>query len=355
MVGRMQRPAQLVFALVLTWFSSPAIALTPPFQLHSPVEGLPAQACPSPPAPVVELAVVSKYGNNGPLHDTVAPDAEAEAIAQMAPVRAFTQQVVKMANRYTATGDPSAARCVLSWLNAWADGHAMTRMQDHNAEFERGATLGGLSLALIQVSPAVAGDARYASVGQWMHLVVDSSIRYFDSTQRLQGSRNNHRYWAALGAAGTAVVTGDRHLLDWSVDTYRKAVCGATREGGLPLELERGKKALDYHLFALDALTPVAAIAEANGIGAFGFCDGAFHRIVRFSLMALDDPSAVAKLAGKTQDPYPGGLPSKNHASFVEIYRHYFPGKAPLEDRLLAMRPLSSTNLGGDQTLLYGK
>jgi poly(beta-D-mannuronate) lyase len=150
-------------------------------------------------------------------------------------------------------------------------------------------------------------------------------------------------------------VTGDRHLLDWSVDTYKTAVCGATPEGGLPLELQRGKKALDYHLFALDALTQIAAIAEANGVDAFGFCGGAYHRIVRFSLMALDNPSTIAKLAGKPQDPYAGGLPSKNHASFVEIYHHYFPGKAPFEDRMLAMRPLLATNLGGDQTLLYGK
>jgi poly(beta-D-mannuronate) lyase len=356
MFRKMQWSAQLAFALLLVpCLRIHAAALTAPFTLHAPVEGRPAGACPSPPAPVVELSVVSKYGNNGPLHDTVAPEADAEAIAQMAPVRAFAQAVVKMANHYTATGDPSAARCALAWLNAWAAGRAMTRMQDHNAEFERGATLAGLSIALIQISPALAGDARYAAVAKWLHLVIDATIQYFDSTQRLQGSRNNHRYWAALGAAGTAVVTGDRHLLDWSVDTYKKAVCGATAEGGLPLELERGKKALDYHLFALDALTPVAAIAEANGIGAFGFCDGAFHRIVRFSLMALDDPSAIAKLAGQPQDKYPGGLPSKNHASFIEIYHRYFPGKAPLENRLLAMRPLLSTNLGGDQTLLYGK
>jgi poly(beta-D-mannuronate) lyase len=356
MFRKMQRPVQLAFALLLSlWFSFYAFALNAPFTLHAPVEGQPARACPSPPAPVVELSVVSKYGDNGPLHDTVAPEAEAQAIAQMAPLRAFAQEVVKMANHYTASGDPAAARCALTWLDAWAAGHALTRIEDHNAEFERGATVGGLSLALIQVSPVVAGDARYGVVAKWMHQVIDAGIQYFDSTERLQGSRNNHRYWTALGAAGTAVVTGDRRLLDWSVDTYRKAVCGAIAEGGLPLELERGKKALDYHLFALDALTPIAAIAEANGINAFGFCDGAFHRIVRFSLLALDDPSTIAKLAGRPQDQYPGGLPSKNHASFVEIYHHYFPGKAPLESRILTLRPLLSTNLGGDQTLLYGK
>ncbi len=346
----------VVFALLLSCdYGRAASALAPPFAVHPAVEGLPVEACQNPPAPVIDLSVVSKYGNNGPLHDTVAPEAEAEAVAQMAPVRAFAQAVVKMANRYTSTGNPSTARCVLTWLHAWADDHALTGIKDHNAEFERGATLGGLSLALIQVSPAVAADPRYPAVAKWMHALADSGIQYFDSTERLQGSRNNHRYWAALGAAGTALVTGDRRLLDWSIETYKKAVCSATPEGGLPLELQRGKKALDYHLFALDALTPIAAIAETNGIDAFGFCDGAFHRVVRFSLTSLANPAAIARMAGYPQDSYPGGLPSKNHASFIEIYHHYFPGKAPLEARLLGMRPLLSTNLGGDQTLLYGK
>ncbi len=350
----MRLAARFTFVLFLRLGIGSA-AWNAPFTLHPPVEGLPVEACPAPPPPVVELAVASKYGNNGPLHDTVSAEAEARELAQMAPVRAFAQAVVKMANRYTATGNPSAAACTLTWLNAWAAGHALTRIKDHNAEFERGATLAGLSLALLQVSPAVANDPRYTLVSQWMHQLAAGSIQYFDSTQRLQGSSNNHRYWAALGAAGTAVVTQDRQLLDWSVETFKRGVCGATAEGGLPLELQRGKKALDYHLFALDALTQAGAIAEANGIDAFGFCGGAFHRIVRFSLNSLEDPSVIAKLAGKPQDPYHGGLPSKNHASFVEIYHHYFPGKAPLEGRILAMRPLMSTNLGGDQTLLYGK
>lgn len=327
-------------------------SLKAPFATRAPGANV-EQACPASPTPVVDLSVVSKYGNNGPLHDTVDPKAEAEAAAQMAPVRAFAQSAVKMANQYTATGNPSLARCALAWLDTWAAGQAMTTMRDHNAEFERGAALGGLSLAMLQIEPAVGSDPRYAVVAKWMHEVITAGIKYFDSTEKLKGSRNNHRYWAASGAAGIAVVTGDRHLLDWSVETYRTGVCGATPEGGLPLELQRGKKALEYHLFALDALTSIAAIAKANGIDAFGFCDGAFHRIVRFTLMGLSDPSLVAKLAGSPQDPYPDGLPSKNHASFIEVYQRYFPGKAPMLDRLLAMRPLLSTNLGGDQTLLY--
>ena len=352
--GGMQKSRAVLVLLIVPGAVFAADGLKPPFAVRAPGAGV-DESCPSAPAPVVDLSVVSKYGDNGPLHDTVDTKAEAEAAAQMAPVQAFAQSVVKMANRYMATGNPAPARCAMAWLDAWAVGRAMTVMRDHNAEFERGATMGGLSMAMMQIEPAVGSDARYAAVGKWMHGVIADGIKYFDSTEKLKGSRNNHRYWAAVGAAGTAVVTGDRHLLDWAVDTYRSGVCGATPEGGLPLELQRGKKALDYHLFALDALTGIAAIAEANGVDAFGFCDGAFHRIVRFSLMGLEDPSGIAKLAGSSQDPYPDGLPSKNHASFIEVYHRYFPAKAPMEARLLTMRPLLSTNLGGDLTLLYGK
>ncbi|WP_110752320.1 alginate lyase family protein [Phyllobacterium leguminum] len=45
-----------------------------------------------------------------------------------------------------------------------------------------------------------------------------------------------------------------------------------------------GKKAREYHLFALNALMPTAAFAEANGIPAYNVCNGALRRIVQFTL-----------------------------------------------------------------------
>lgn len=330
------------------------VALKPPFALKAPALRQSDANCPAPPAPMVALSITSKYGNDGAQRDTIDPVAEAEEKSQMAPLRAYGQGVVKLANRYTRSGQVADAACALTWLDAWASGNALAQMNDPNAAFERAVTLAGLSLALLQISPAVSGDARYQSVTAWMHELAAATKVFFDSTARLKGSRNNHLYWGGLAAAGVAVASNDRQLLAWSAQTYKKAVCDATVEGGLPLELQRGSKARSYHLFALNALVPLAAILERNGSPAFGLCDGALHRIVRFSFDAIADPAAMAALAGKAQDAIDGGVPAKNQIAFIEIYHRYFPGKTPQEEKWLAMRPLTATNLGGDQTLLYG-
>ncbi|MDQ2821272.1 MAG: alginate lyase family protein [Pseudomonadota bacterium] len=347
--------ACLIAALCQARAGATAQPLQAPFLPH-PAGGHGAgTACIAAPPPPVTLSITSRYGADGPRRDTVDDAAATTEKAQMAPLRDFGQRVAKMANVYTRSGDSGAAVCALAWLDAWASGNALSQMHDANAQFERGSLLAGFSLALMQIDPAIATDPRRARVVAWMRQQAQAMVGYFNATHQLKGSRNNHLYWAGLAAAGVAVVSDDRTMLAWSAKTYRDAVCGATGQGGLPLELQRGKKARDYHLFALNALVPLAAILEKNGIAAFAECDGAVHRIVHFSLKAADDPAALALLAGAQQQPLPGGVALQHQFAFMEIYRRAFPGKAPFETCWLALRPLKSSSLGGDQTLLYAQ
>lgn len=121
----------------------------------------------------------------------------------------------------------------------------------------------------------------------------------------------------------------------------------------MPLELERGKKALEYHMFPLNALVPVAAFAEANDIPAYDMYDGALHKIFNFTLKSIRDPAAMALAAGKAQEPFVNGMPSAQDLAFLEIYYRAFPRTAPNDRELLKLRPLIATPLGGNQTLLY--
>lgn len=345
----------LSLAAIAGSVSGAAAKLQPPFSPRLPGNATAGKACAAPPAPVISLKVTSKYGNDGPMRDTVDPDADRTFEAEMAPIRKFAQTVVKTANRYTEDGHAADARCALSWLDAWAEGQALTEMENPNAEFERAQIVAGLAIALIQIAPAVEGDDRRASVIRWMAGLASSTDAFFSKTRdKLRGSRNNHAYWAALASAAVAVAADDRKLLDWAAQTYKDGVCGATAQGALPLEMARGKKALEYHLFALNALVPVAAFAETNGIKAYGICDGALSRIVQFTLQSITDPSAIATAAGKPQEPFPKGLPPAQSLAFLDLYRRAFPA-APIDARLLAVRPYVSTALGGNQTLLYGR
>jgi poly(beta-D-mannuronate) lyase len=318
-----------------------------------------AKSCAPAPAAVTRLSITSKYGDDGPQRDTINPDADAAARNEMQDIRAFSRQVVKAANEYTRSGNPAAARCTLSLLADWRRAGALMQIDNANAEFERVSTLAGLSLALLQVSPAVGREPDYAPTVAWMRELAQAATRYFDGSSKLKGSRNNHRDWAALAAASVATLSGDRALLDWSARAYQAEVCSAGAEGGLPLELERGQKARDYHLFALSALAPLAAILQSNGIDAGAECKGALHRIVGFTLKALDDPSQMAALAGKPQEALKGkkdgdGMPGPNQLAFLEAYVKQYPEQGPAVGRWLRLRPFASTNLGGNQTLLYG-
>jgi poly(beta-D-mannuronate) lyase len=335
----------------------PALAsaeIIAPFPTRTPSDAAMTSGCAAPPEAVVRLTVISKYGSDGPQRDTIDPEADRAFEKQMKPIRAFSQQVVKMANRYTSHGETADAQCTLSWLDAWARSQALSIMDNPNAEFERAQALAGLSIALLQVEPAVRHDPRFASVVWWMTGLARSTNSFFDATRnRLKGSRNNHSYWAGLASASVAALADDNALLDWAVQTYQRGVCGATAQGALPLELERGKKALEYHLFALNALVPLAAFAEANDVSAYDMCDGALHKIVNFTLKSIRDPTALALAAGREQEHFVTGMPSARDLAFMEIYHRAFPGAAPMERELLKLHPLIATPLGGNQSLLY--
>ena len=355
----MMRNPTIVMMVMLSvaWSSGGASAeILAPFPPRAPSERVDGPDCPQPPAPVVGLAVISKYGNDGPNRDTIDLQADRALKAQMAPIRIFSQTVVKMANRYTAHGSVTDAQCTLAWLTRWAQGHALTQMSNPNTQFERAQILAGLTIALLQVSPAIRPDPRFPVVAEWMTQLASSTNAFFDATHdRLKGSRNNHSYWAALASAGAAAVADDRPLWDWAIRTYRAGVCSSTAQGGLPLELDRGKKSREYHLFALNALVPVAAFAEANGVAAYQICNGAMHRIVKFTLQSIHDPSAIAAASGTEQEAFAEGQPSGRTLAFLQLYHLAFPGKAPMEKNLLARAPYIVTNMGGDQALLYGR
>jgi hypothetical protein len=64
----------------------------------------------------------------------------------------------------------------------------------------------------------------------------------------------------------------------------------------------RGQRALHYQLYALGPLVMLAELGEANGMDMYGMRDGAIHRLVRFNIDAMKDPSIIVKRTGVAQD-----------------------------------------------------
>jgi poly(beta-D-mannuronate) lyase len=119
------------------------------------------------------------------------------------------------------------------------------------------------------------------------------------------------------------------------------------------MEVERGKKAIEYHLYALAALTTVAEIGVRNGHDLYAECGKALGRTVAFTFDALAEPRKMESLAGIAQDQ-PQTYLTATKLVFIEPWLARHPGDRGRVDALVARRPLALTDLGGDQTLLYG-
>ena len=347
--------------LLLTCPVNAAVAeMKPPFETRAPDAKAAPKACPALTQPVVSFDLPSKYGpaqsgSQGKKRDTVDDDAELAFETAMKPIKVFMADVVKAANDYHRTGRQTAAACALGHLAHWAKDDALREPVSHTSYYKLATTVAGLSSAMMQIEPAISGRSMERQlVSQWLANRAIQVRSHFEGLKTPRSSRNNHRAWAGLAVASVGIVSKDKALFDWGLASYKLVVCQATAEGALPLELERGSKAREYHLYALAALTPLAEMGTRNGIASYSECNDALHRIAAFTIAAMDDQSAIAKLAGVKQS---GGnkMPSASKLTFLEPYGSRFPGKVPDMDRLTKQRPFGLTDLGGSQTILYGR
>ena len=308
------------------------------------------------PPPVLTLALESKYGKDGPERDDVDPEAEAAFNAGLKPVLEFQRPIVTMANRFTEKGNQNDAACVITWLAAWAKADALSQMGNHTAEYKRSTTLAGLAMAYMQVRRAMQDSSDIPIIDRWLAMTATRIRDHFDGLKPTRRSfANNHRYWAAFAVGATAAITGDKPLFDWAMDSLKRAACAATPEGALPLELARGKKAREYHFHALNALVPLAELAEANGVSAYTLCNKGLQRIVAYAVDAIDNPATMAKDAHAEQEAFDDKslLPPTSRLPFLEIYLKRFPGQLTLPKNIMKDAPFRLSDLGGRVHLLF--
>jgi poly(beta-D-mannuronate) lyase len=347
--------------LLLTCFSNVSAAeLRAPFDTRMPDTKASPKACPALTPPITSFDLQSKYGaaqsgNQGNKRDALNDEAEAAFEASMKPIKAFMGDVVKAANDYHRTGRQSAAACALAHLAHWAKNDALREPGTHTSYYKLATTVAGLSSAMMQIEPALAkNSADRLLVTSWLATRASQISTYFEELKTPRSSRNNHRAWAGLAVASAGIVASNKTLLNWGLASYKLVVCQATTQGALPLELERGSKAREYHLYALAALAPLAEIGSKNGMASYSECNDALHRVAAFTIAAIENPAEVKALAGVKQS---GGdkLPSASKLTFLESYGTRFPTKIAGANALFKQRPLGLTDLGGNQTLLYAK
>lgn len=319
------------------------------------VQSKPKYECNTPDSPVVTLDTQSKYKQDDTQRATIDEDAEEAYSEAVEPLRAYGRNLVRVANAYVKSNpkNTAAAACTLTWLDAWASAKAMTDMRSKQAHFNLGQALGGFALAYLQVrnAPGLANDQKQR-VETWLKTLGQQLVAFMDRN-KATSSRNNHRYWAGLGATAAGLASGDKPLTRWGLDSARIGLAQITPEGTLPLEVKRGKRARDYHIFAAEPLVTTAELARSQGIDLYAENNGALQRLVDRVLASFDDPAFFEKATATKQEAFPGdgSIPSSRIA-WLEIHQSRRPS-AQAEAVLSKKRPTGSSEIGGNTTLLF--
>jgi poly(beta-D-mannuronate) lyase len=353
--------ATFAAALVLAGLMSttPALAQAIGYLVPAPgkddVQAKPRYECETPGAPVISLDTRSKYRQDDSRRATIDEEAGEAYSEAVEPLRAYARSVARIANAYVKSSpkNTAAADCALAWLDHWASAKAMTDLRSRQAHFNLGQTLGGFALAYLQVrnAPGLDGE-RKRRIESWLRALGRQIVETRETSKGVSG-RNNHRYWAGLSTAAAGIATSDRRLIDWGIDSARTGLAQVTPEGTLPLETARGSRARDYHIFAAEPLVATAELARGQGVDLYAEYGGALPRLVNRVLESLDDPSFFEEITGIRQEAFPGdGTVPPHRIAWLEILASRHP--SPDAERVLsARRPVASSSIGGNTTLLF--
>jgi poly(beta-D-mannuronate) lyase len=336
-------------------------AAAQPTRLASPFDGArlrrsgaarrPAACRPAPP-PVHDLEGVSFYTDGA--FSVPDPARLAADNAASEPLRQFLDAAQRPLAAWLDGGPPEDAACALAALDSWAQAAALLGRFNNQGGYHRKWTLSGASLAYLQLRDAPGLDpAALARTGAWLARVAEAVRPFYDRAPRpgtISSSANNHSAWAGLAVGAAGIAAGRRDLFDWGAARLDGQLAQLTPEGGLPMELARGRMARHYHFFALWALGPLARLLRANGRG---FDEARFARLIAFTLRAVEEPAEITRLSGAE----PGELtanarPPLSNAHGIEAWLPAAPDAA-LSQKLAPFRPFRHRWLGGDVTRIF--
>ncbi|EPX86010.1 alginate lyase family protein [Salipiger mucosus] len=308
------------------------------------------------PEPVVSLSYGSRYTDESEDRSDIDQDANAAVNEALGPIDDFIVDLTARANEAASGGEEAgqAASCVVEALAVWAEADALSEMETMNANISSPSRIGALALAYIRAKQMGEIDRERAElIETWLSARAHHAMDYFDAEAPPKASRNNLRAWAGLAATAVGRTADDEVLTSWRAHTLALVACQADEDGALPLEMDRGPRALHYQLHAVGPLVVSAGLLEQDGYPAFGICDDAVPRIVDFTTRAVEAPELAEEKAGEPQTYQKGEDEVQAfELAWADAYLSFFED-AELARLVEPFRPLGNSKLGGDQSLLW--
>ena len=221
----------------------------------------------------------------------------------------FATQVATLTSAYVLTGDERYASHAIGHLRAWFVDEA-TRMAPHlrYAQAIKGRATGrGTGIIDTIHLVEVARSARLLESSRSSTAPVARAVRawFADYLAWLttheygvaeRDAKNNHGTCWVMQVAAFAQLTGDRSLLDFCRDRYKRVLVPEqmAQDGSFPLELKRTKP-YGYSLFNLDAFAAICQILStpSDDLWAWTTPDGrGIRRAVGFLYPYIKDKSA---------------------------------------------------------------
>jgi poly(beta-D-mannuronate) lyase len=303
-------------------------------------------SCPAMATVPVDLTMDGFYRLDDPTHSIIDPLRQAAYNKASEAVKGTALKIVDAADDFRQTGSRTAALCVLHAANTLAAGNSMTgKMSSGQAYYVQGWVAGAIAIAYLKVRGYGLSSAQDdAKVGAWLKRVAEQTKGFYSNATKGEGNRNNHFYWAGIELAAIGVVANDKTDWDWGLQTYADGVGRIQPDGTLPLEMQRGVRALHYHLYALAPLVLLAEFGEANGTEMYASNDGAIHRLVKTSVGGIADPSIFVHATGLKQEI--AEHPSGDQIGWAPPYQRRFPDPV-LKSLIEHANTLSVFYLGG--------
>lgn len=258
--------------------------------------------CPQAPTPIIDVMSQTYYSD--PHHSIIDPELLEQSRESAKPLRTFNNQIAHLSDRLWKFDDLNAENCLYTWLSIWADAGALLGDANYQGEFERKWNLSGIALAYLKIESLVHWTpGQKAKIVGWLEKIAKRVRMDYDKKLDRQSRRNNHIYWAGLSVMAPAISTGDRELYGWGLNKARKGAMDVTSDGFLPEELDRGRRARHYQSFALQALTMMAFLANANGTDIYSINDGSLNRLAKKTIEGYENNSVFEKATAIQQEP----------------------------------------------------
>ena len=261
-------------------------------------------ACPAPPKFAKTLAVEGYYTDS---HYSVIDPAKKAVYEKADEELVHLGQFAGLAaDAYLDKGSRAAAACVYALLDAAAKADAWTaEMPNGPGVYDQNWLLSGTAIPYLKVRNSEGGTpAQDAEIQKWFEKLSQRVGVYFERSRAHPNSDayNNHMYWAGLAIAAEGIACNDQKAFLWGIVSFHQGADTIQPDGSLTAEMNRAGRALHYQLYALAPLIMLAELGEANGIDMYGANHGAIHRLVKFDVAALEDPSIIVKRTGVQQD-----------------------------------------------------